>query len=138
MKLSQYVLEEMFEKSLFSDLSLAFYHSDFPFTMRFDVHKAIIAQSPFFNILLNNTERLTKINNSKTTTDTSTSRSKINPTMDQSNKLYLTIDLVEAMTRRGFIKAPFDHIIRRRWQKPIIISSSSTTATKSNNNNVMN
>lgn len=137
MKLSQYVLEEMFEKSLFSDLSLAFYHSDFPFTMRFDVHKAIVAQSPFFNILLNNTERLTKINNSKTAANTSTSTSKINPTIDQSKKLYLTIDLVEAMTRRGFIKAPFDHIIRRRWQKPIIISSSTTT-TKSNNNSVVN
>ncbi|CAO3644125.1 unnamed protein product [Cunninghamella blakesleeana] len=52
--------------------------------------------------------------------------------------MYLTIDLVEAMGQRGFIKAPFEHIIRRRWQKPINISSFKDATATTNNYNDKN
>ncbi|KAI8089775.1 uncharacterized protein BX664DRAFT_333860 [Halteromyces radiatus] len=125
MDLNHHILETMFEKSLFSDLSLAFFHSSFPFTMRFDVHKAIVAQSPFFKLLLDNTHRITTID--------TTCEKKLKDNDNHSGTLHLTIDLIEAMTRRGFVMAPFQHIIRRQWQKPLTTGKENTSSPSNDN-----
>ncbi|KAI8340103.1 hypothetical protein BC941DRAFT_419398 [Chlamydoabsidia padenii] len=109
MDLEHHVLESMFEKSLYSDLTLAFYHASFPFTMRFNVHKAIVAQSPFLRLLLDNADHITTVE----TAPSSTSCDK----PIQHHTLHLTIDLIDAMARRGFVMTPAEHIIRRQWQQ---------------------
>ncbi|KAI8329890.1 hypothetical protein EDC96DRAFT_529085 [Choanephora cucurbitarum] len=40
----KHLLEDMFERSLFSDLSLVFLHPSFPIAMRYNVHKAILLE----------------------------------------------------------------------------------------------
>lgn len=104
MDLEQYVLESMFEKSLFTDLSLAFFHTSASTTMRFNVHKAMVAQSPFLRLLLDNAHCITTVDTPSPSSAT------------QAHTLHLTIDLMEAMTRRGFKMTPSTHIIRRQWQ----------------------
>ncbi|CAO3701992.1 unnamed protein product [Rhizopus stolonifer] len=96
--LERHLLENMFEKSLFSDLSLEFLHPSFPFTIRYNVHKAIVSQLPFLRHLL--------------TEDNTCSNHII-----QDGKTYLTVHLAEAFTQCGFLLVPFQHIIRRHWQK---------------------
>ncbi|KAI9281460.1 hypothetical protein BY458DRAFT_498664 [Sporodiniella umbellata] len=96
--LERHLIENMFENSLFSDLSLEFLHPSFPFTIRYNVHKAIVCQSPFLRHLL--------------TEDNNCSNHII-----QEGKTYLTVHLAEAFTQCGFLLVPFQHIIRRHWQK---------------------
>lgn len=96
--LERHLLENMFEQSLFSDLSLEFLHPSFPFSIRFNVHKAIVSQSPFLRHLL--------------TEDNTCSNHII-----QDGRTYLTVHLAEAFTQCGFVLVPFQHIIRRHWQK---------------------
>ncbi|CAO3652677.1 unnamed protein product [Mucor hiemalis] len=103
--LERYLMETMFEKSLFSDLSLVFIHPSFPFSMRFNVHKSIVSQSPFLCKLLENMER---ISNSQQHDNSNASSDKMTS---------LTIDLAKALTHCGFVLAPFQHIVRRKWQK---------------------
>ncbi|CAO3591165.1 unnamed protein product [Absidia cylindrospora] len=95
--------------------------------MRFDVHKAVVAQSPFFRLLLENTHRLTTVDTNASTDHPMDSQKTSN------DVLHLTIDLIEAMTRHGFIMTPSQYIIRRQWQRqaaplnetPLVSSSSS-------------
>lgn len=102
-KLERHLMDTMFEQSLFSDLSLVFLHPSFPFSMRYNVHKSIMSQSPFLFKLLGN---MTKIPDAQ---DTVQER--------QAGMASLTIDLAKALTHCGFILAPFQHIVRRKWQK---------------------
>ncbi|PHZ09101.1 uncharacterized protein RHIMIDRAFT_246398 [Rhizopus microsporus ATCC 52813] len=95
--LERHLLECMFEQSLFSDLSLEFLHPSFPFSIRFNVHKAIVSQSPFLRHLL--TEDNTCSNH-----------------VEDNGKTYLTVHLAEAFSQCGFVLVPFQHIIRRHWQ----------------------
>ncbi|RCI02247.1 hypothetical protein CU098_001145, partial [Rhizopus stolonifer] len=88
-KLERHLLESMFEQSLFSDLSLVFVHPSFPIAMRYNVHKAIVSQSPFLCKLLEHQQD--------------------NPT--------LTIDMAQALSNCEFVLAPSHHIVRRQWQK---------------------
>ncbi|KAG2231456.1 hypothetical protein INT48_007529 [Thamnidium elegans] len=94
----------MFEKSLYSDISLVFQHPSYPFAMRYNVHKSIISQSPYFYKLL---ENLQNIPQAPDTTDQDGSSATTS----------LTIDLSKALTSCGFVLAPFQHIVRRKWQK---------------------
>ncbi|ORX53244.1 hypothetical protein DM01DRAFT_1336423 [Hesseltinella vesiculosa] len=142
MDLGQHVLESMFEKSLFSDLSLAFYHSAFPFTMRFDVHKCVVAQSPFLRRLLDNIHRIPPATGSAPDSPSASPAASVDDrssallshdtsrqttcTTSRHPVLHLTVDLIDAMTSRGFIMAPFQHIIRRQWQKPMANDPSSS------------
>ncbi|KAI8329880.1 hypothetical protein EDC96DRAFT_529028 [Choanephora cucurbitarum] len=82
----------MFERSLFSDLSLVFLHPSFPIAMRYNVHKAIVSQSPFLHKLLEHA-----------------SQNDIHTT--------LNIDMAKALSNCEFILAPSHHIVRRQWQK---------------------
>ncbi|KAG2194449.1 hypothetical protein INT47_003817 [Mucor saturninus] len=104
-KLERHLMETMFEQSLFSDLSLVFLHPSFPFSMRYNVHKSIMSQSPFLLKLL---ENMTSIPSTPHLTKTDESSTGI---------ASLTIDLSKALTHCGFILAPFQHIVRRKWQK---------------------
>ncbi|KAI7872738.1 hypothetical protein BDF14DRAFT_1748333 [Spinellus fusiger] len=101
-KLEHHLMDAMFEKSLFSDLSLEFIHPFLPFSMRFDVHRAILCQSPFFNQLMK----------SKTCYGNTMSH----PTTPLVT--HLTIDLFNAFSQRGFILSPFQHIVTRKSQDP--------------------
>lgn len=94
----------MFEKSLFSDLSLVFLHPSFPFSIRYNVHKSIMSQSPFLFQLLENIKSI----------PTSDTQEKVETHQGMTS---LTIDLSKALTHCGFILAPFQHIVRRKWQK---------------------
>lgn len=96
----------MFNRSIYSDLTIVFIHPAFPITMRFDVHKAILSQSPFFSRLLDNMHKLRQDDNDME-----------NESFQQTDFATLTIDLLQALTHRGFILAPFQHIVRRKWQK---------------------
>ncbi|KAI8326830.1 hypothetical protein EDC96DRAFT_581212 [Choanephora cucurbitarum] len=91
-KLEKHLLEDMFERSLFSDLSLVFLHPSFPIAMRYNVHKAIVSQSPFLHKLLEHA-----------------SQNDIHTT--------LNIDMAKALSNCEFILAPSHHIVRRQWQK---------------------
>lgn len=102
-KLERYLMDTMFEQSLFSDLSLVFLHPSFPFSMRYNVHKSIMSQSPFLCKLL---ENMKEIPNTQEDTQEK-----------QVGMASLTIDLAKALTHCGFILAPFQHIVRRKWQK---------------------
>ncbi|KAI8884550.1 hypothetical protein K501DRAFT_284809 [Backusella circina FSU 941] len=107
--LERFLLKNMFEKSLFTDLSLVFLHPAFPFSMRFNVHRAIVSQSPFLYKLLKNMEQI--------------------PSEQQDHgqgMTSLTINLATAWQNCGFHLAPFDHIIRRQWQKTPSQRSSSS------------
>ncbi|SAM05807.1 hypothetical protein [Absidia glauca] len=104
MKLHQHILDSMFEHSLFSDVSLAFDHSFFPSTVRFDVHKAIIGQSPFFRILLDNFEHITPVAPSHADPGDLSQQTHRNGSI---NNECLTIDLADAMRQRGFNLTPF-------------------------------
>lgn len=146
-KLSRYLMD-MFEKSLFSDLSLVFIHPSFPFSMRFSVHRGIISQSPFLRKLLENMEKQASSSSTESTSDimdsdNNTQDSNNEDQQDSINKHHntksmatlttdekgnmntLTIDLSKALTHVGFVLAPFQHIVRRKWQK----TSASSTAT---------
>ncbi|KAI9364746.1 hypothetical protein BD770DRAFT_378909 [Pilaira anomala] len=103
LKLEKYLMETMFEKSLFSDLSLVFVHPSYPFGMRYNVHKSIVSQSPYLCNLLKNMHR---ISNSQDTP----------PNTPHEGITSLTIDLSRALTQCGFVLAPFQHIVRRKWQ----------------------
>jgi hypothetical protein len=107
--LELFLLENMFENSLFADLSLVFLHPALPFSMRFNVHRSIVSQSPFIYKLLKNMEQI--------------------PSQHQDHGqglTSLTIDLATAFENCGFHLAPFDHIIRRQWQKTSNQRSSSS------------
>lgn len=108
----------MFEKSLFSDLSLVFIHPSFPFSMRFNVHKSIVSQSPFLCKLLENMERISDSQQQQQTNENTANN-------DNDKMTSLSIDLAKALTHCGFVLAPFQHIVRRKWQK----------TTNNNNNN---
>ncbi|KAI8380717.1 hypothetical protein BD560DRAFT_386908 [Blakeslea trispora] len=97
-KLERHLLEDMFERSLFSDLSLVFVHPSFPIAMRYNVHKAIVSQSPFLHKLLEHT-------------------------LENNNHTTLNIDMAQALSNCEFILAPSHHIVRRQWQKTEIQSS---------------
>ncbi|KAG0185829.1 hypothetical protein DFQ28_008721 [Apophysomyces sp. BC1034] len=73
--------------------------------MRFDVHKAIVCQSPFFHRLLKDLD------------STHLPDQDVDPPCARDASI-LTIDLVQALLKREFILAPFQHIVRRKWQKP--------------------
>lgn len=93
----------MFEQGLFSDLILAFEHPTFPITFRFDVHKAIVSQSPFFTRLLSKHDPNDEPNPSRR--------------VSADGRTILTINLLTELTQNGFVLTPFQHIIRRKWQK---------------------
>ncbi|KAF7722939.1 hypothetical protein EC973_002571 [Apophysomyces ossiformis] len=73
--------------------------------MRFDVHKAIVCQSPFFYRLLKNLDSIPHLDKEVTMASGDAVTT-------------LTIDLVQALLHRKFVLAPFQHIVRRKWQKP--------------------
>lgn len=132
-KLERYLLDNMFEKSLFSDLSLVFLHPSFPFSMRFNVHKSIMSQSPFLCKLL---ESIESISDSRQDYEEEIdSQSTIRHSVDPQGITVLTIDLARALTQCGFVLAPFQHIVRRKWQKTTSNSSTSKTKTSSDNLN---
>lgn len=132
-KLERYLLDNMFEKSLFSDLSLVFLHPSFPFSMRFNVHKSIMSQSPFLCKLL---ESIESISDSRQDYEEEIdSQSTIRHSVDPQGITILTIDLARALTQCGFVLAPFQHIVRRKWQKTTSNSSTSKTKTSSDNLN---
>ncbi|KAI7905084.1 uncharacterized protein BX663DRAFT_501654 [Cokeromyces recurvatus] len=112
-KLEKYLLNSMFENALFSDLSLVFIHPSYPFSMRFNVHKSIVSQSPFLRKLLKNMDIIS--NSQEDEADPSTNTTQ---TLNKDNGVTcLTIDLAKAFAHCGFILAPFQHIVRRKWQK---------------------
>ncbi|KAI9249967.1 hypothetical protein EDC94DRAFT_623601 [Helicostylum pulchrum] len=115
-KLERYLMETMFEKSLFSDISLVFQHPSYPFSMRYNVHKSIISQSPYFYKLLGNLDNIPQAQDSlpDTSNRDNSSNSVTTTTTTTTN---LTIDLSKALTSCGFVLAPFQHIIQRKWQK---------------------
>lgn len=127
-KLERYLLDSMFEKSLFSDLSLVFHHPSFPFSMRFDVHKSIMSQSPFLCKLLENIE--TTISSQEVYEEELDSQSNIRHSKDSRGATILTIDLARALTQCGFVLAPFQHIVRRKWQKMNNNNTGNNTANK--------
>ncbi|CAO0792980.1 unnamed protein product [Mucor circinelloides] len=129
-KLERYLLDDMFEKSLFSDLSLVFLHPSFPFSMRFNVHKSIMSQSPFLCKLLESIE-----DSHPNTQDELDPQSNIKHTRDAHGVSILTIDLASALTHCGFVLAPFQHIVRRKWQKTTSSSSSPSPANSHTNLN---
>ena len=102
-------LETMFERALYSDLSLVFLHPMFPLRMRFDVHQAIVSQAPFFKQLLDNQHLLDHEQQSE--------QHKANTTEHRS-VMTLNINLLQALLQRKFVLTPFQHIIRRKWQRP--------------------
>ncbi|KAG2221134.1 hypothetical protein INT45_004443 [Circinella minor] len=109
----------MFDNSLFADLSLGFIHPSYPFTMRFEVHKSVVSQSSFFKNLICNMQYLPTQENA---IENNNSTSNDYDETSQSN--VLTIHLARALSHCGFVLAPFQHIIRRKWQKA---QSKSTT-----------
>jgi hypothetical protein len=134
-KFERHLIDNMFEKALFSDLCLVFIHPAFPFSMRFNVHKSIMSQSPFLCKLLENMDNIsTKESQLQLTADSDTdsdnsSSSSLPPdtqqNMNENGVTTLTIDLSKALTHCGFVLAPFQHIIRRNWQKASSNSSNS-------------
>lgn len=117
-------MENMFEKSLYSDISLVFQHPSYPFAMRFNVHKSIISQSPYFYKLLGNLQNIPHAQDSPAnTTEQGSSSSSSSVTTS------LTIDLSKALTSCGFVLAPFHHIVQRKWQK--------TTKSRANTNPIL-
>lgn len=135
-KLERYLTDTMFEKALFSDLCLVFIHPAFPFAMRFNVHKSIMSQSPFLCKLLENMDTISTKEmqlqlREENETDSSDSDSvpslpNTQRDMNKSGVTTLTIDLSKALTHCGFILAPFQHIVRRKWQKAPTASASSS------------
>lgn len=113
-KLERHLLDGMFEKAMFSDLSLVFLHPSCPFSMRFNVHKSIMSQSPFLCKLL---ESIEESNLSSAQEQDMDWQSNIKHTTDRHGVTLLTIDLASALTQCGFVLAPFQHIVRRKWQK---------------------
>lgn len=103
MKLQHHILDAMFEHSLFSDVSLTFDHPFFPSTLRFDVHRAIIGQSPFFRVLLDNLEHITLVAPSHADPNDLSQQTHCN---SSNNVLRLTISLVAAMRECGFNLTP--------------------------------
>lgn len=101
-------LETMFEQALYSDLSLVFLHPMFPLRMRFDVHQAIVSQAPFFKQLLDNQHLLDQEQPEQHKATTEGGRSVMT----------LNINLLQALLQRKFVLTPFQHIIRRKWQRP--------------------
>ncbi|KAI9472160.1 MAG: hypothetical protein EXX96DRAFT_583086 [Benjaminiella poitrasii] len=124
-KLEKHLLNSMFDNALFSDLSLVFIHPSFPFSMRFNVHKSIVSQSPFLCKLLENLDSIpTTSTHESTITTISSNTSESVPSSNTTQNMNdakgvtcLTIDLAKAFTHCGFVLAPFQHIVRRKWQK---------------------
>ncbi|KAI7858858.1 hypothetical protein BDC45DRAFT_497777 [Circinella umbellata] len=119
----------MFDNSLFADLSLGFIHPSYPFTMRFEVHKSVVSQSSFFKNLICNMQYLPTQENA---IENNNATSKDYDETSQSN--ILTIHLARALSHCGFVLAPFQHIIRRKWQKAqskstTVVQQSSSSAT---------
>lgn len=99
-KLEKFLIDTMYENTLFSDLTLIFIHPSFPFSMRFNVHKSIVSQSPYLCKLLEKMDHISQ--------DSEDGKKPVTT---------LTIDLAQALTHCGFVLAPFQHIVRRKWQK---------------------
>ncbi|GAN10369.1 hypothetical protein MAM1_0347c09908 [Mucor ambiguus] len=125
-KLERHLLDAMFEKSMFSDLSLVFLHPSCPFSMRFNVHKAIMSQSPFLCKLLESIEESNMAHGQQHEMDW---QPNIKHTTNEQGVTLLTIDLASALTHCGFVLAPFQHIVRRKWQKTSTASASSSSST---------
>lgn len=51
-RLEQHLFEHMFDHGTFSDFAVEFAHPVFPFSIRFDLHRAVVCQSPFFENIL--------------------------------------------------------------------------------------
>ncbi|KAK4520531.1 uncharacterized protein ATC70_008044 [Mucor velutinosus] len=129
-KLERHLLDGMFEKSMFSDLSLVFLHPSCPFSMRFNVHKSIMSQSPFLCKLLESIEE-SKLSHTNEQEHGMDWQSNIRHTTDKQGVTLLTIDLASALTQCGFVLAPFQHIVRRKWQKTSSTSTSSASSSSS-------
>ncbi|KAL9553394.1 hypothetical protein MBANPS3_003307 [Mucor bainieri] len=137
-KLERHLLDGMFEKAMFSDLSLVFLHPSCPFSMRFNVHKAIMSQSPFLCTILESIEESSS-NSSSSSTHGQEHHMDWQPNIkhktDEQGVTLLTIDLASALTQCGFVLAPFQHIVRRKWQKTSAAESSAQTKKSSHNTN---
>lgn len=116
-------LETMFEQALYSDLSLVFLHPMFPLRMRFDVHQAIVSQAPFFKQLLDNQHLLDHEHQQQQQPE----QHKVN-TAEGRSVMTLNINMLQALLQRKFVLTPFQHIIRRKWQRPHESNSSSDKA----------
>ncbi|CEP08278.1 hypothetical protein [Parasitella parasitica] len=92
--------------------------------MRFNVHKSIMSQSPFLCKILESID----LNTQEEEVDL---QSNIKYSKDIQGMTILTIDLARALTQCGFVLAPFQHIVRRQWQKT---PNSSIQHTKNNLN----
>ncbi|KAF1796083.1 hypothetical protein V8B55DRAFT_1556829 [Mucor lusitanicus] len=137
-KLERHLLDGMFEKAMFSDLSLVFLHPSCPFSMRFNVHKAIMSQSPFLCKLLESIEESNSSHGLEQEHGMDW-QSNIKHTTDAQGVTLLTIDLASALTQCGFVLAPFQHIVRRKWQKTTTgAESSPQTKTKRSQNTNLN
>lgn len=123
-RLERHLLERMFDQGAFSDLAVVFLHPAFPFSVRFDLHKAIICQSPFFNRILQNIHYVQEHNSDHDGDDEEGGVDENDSEMkeivhddDLEVITTLKINLLDALSNRGFLLAPFQHIIRRKWQK---------------------
>ncbi|OAD69035.1 hypothetical protein PHYBLDRAFT_150035 [Phycomyces blakesleeanus NRRL 1555(-)] len=95
--------------------------------MRFDVHRAIMCQSPFFESLM---QKLTQIRKVKPNKSTLEEKTEFTTT--------LKIDLFKAFSNRGFVLSPFQHIVTRRWESPIELSPCSTRKSNNRSNEPLN
>jgi hypothetical protein len=106
--------------------------------MRFNVHKSIMSQSPFICNLLEKMERIstkdtqlqlsTESDTDHSDSDSTTPPPPLPSTQQDRNKngiTTLTIDLSKALAHCGFVLAPFQHIVRRKWQKTPTSTSTS-------------
>ncbi|CAO3606676.1 unnamed protein product [Mucor fragilis] len=73
-----------------------------------------MSQSPFLCKLL---ESIEESNLSSAQEQDMDWQSNIKHTTDRHGVTLLTIDLASALTQCGFVLAPFQHIVRRKWQK---------------------
>ncbi|KAG2215733.1 hypothetical protein INT46_003945 [Mucor plumbeus] len=91
-----------------------------------------MSQSPFLCKLLESIESIT---DSRQDYEEETDlQSTIRHSVDPQGITILTIDLARALTQCGFVLAPFQHIVRRKWQKTT--SNSSTSKMKSSSDNL--
>lgn len=115
----------MFDQGAFSDLAVVFVHPVFPFNMRFDLHKAIVCQSPFFNKILHNVHYVQGHSSDDDGDDEEDAVDEKDSDMEDAEHdedlevvSKVEINLLDALNDRGFVLAPFQDIIRGTWQKP--------------------